>query len=145
MLWRFLEMMLLPIFYDNRDKDLDELRNKHTKSSKKNKFNAFHLAQEIIRQKFRYQMCFIKGRDLFHIAKKYKGDVLYVQIHGVSSAFTHVVCIWNELIVDGTLQSMIYCNEESMKWLIKEDHFTFVAYRIQISSKVERILKSADS
>ena len=132
-------------FYNHREHDLEEMRNLHIKSGKEGTFNGFHLAREIVRQKFRYQVRFLKNHNLMEIVEKYPNDVLYVQLHPVSTAFTHVICILDKEIVDGTFSKTIKCNNRSIQWLIKDEHYNFIAYRIELTSKVRRILKNPTS
>ena len=63
---------------------------------------------------------------------------MYMQLHAVSSAYTHVVIILENQIVDETFQHTIQCSEESIKWLIKEEHYNFTAYFIEITPKVKK-------
>ena len=134
--------MASDFFYNHREKDLDEMKQKYTKTGTEGSINSFHLAREIVRQQFKYQMRFVKHYDLMHVVEKYKNDVLYVQLHPVSSTFTHVVCIVKKQIVDGKFSTTITCTEKSIEWLLKDEHYNFIAYRIEITSKVRRILKN---
>ena len=104
------------------------MKKKYTKTGTDGSFNAFHLAREIARQQFKYQLRFVKDRDFINVVEKYKNDVLYVQLHPVSSAFTHVVCITNQMIMDGTFSKSIRCTEKSIQWLLKDEYYNFIAY-----------------
>ena len=113
----------------------------YTKKGTEVSLNAFHVAMEVLKQQFKYQLRFVKHHDLMYVVKKYKNDVLYVQLCPVSSAFTHVVCVMNQQIVDGTFSKTLTCTERTIQWLLKDNHYNFVAYRIEVTSKVCKILK----
>ena len=132
-------------FFDNKESDLDELKEKFTKLGTEVAYNSFHLARELLRQKFRYQVRYAKHHDLVALADENQEKVIYVQLHAVSSAYTHVVSILGNQIVDGTFEHTIQCNEESIQWLIKEEHYNFTAYFIEITPKVEKNIKKRKS
>ena len=128
-------------FYEHKDSDIDELKKKYTKTGTEVSFNGFHLAREIVRQKFRYQVRYLKHIDLLKLAEENKTKLLYVQLHAVSSAFTHVVAILENQIVDGTFPCTIKCSTEAIKWLIRDDNYNFIAYSIEMSTKVRNVIE----
>ena len=133
--------MASDFFFNHHENNLDEMKQKYTKKGTEVSFNSFHVAMEIVRQQFKYQLRFVKHHDLMNVVEKYKNDVLYVQLHPVSSAFTHVICITNKQIVDGTFSKTLTCTDKAIQWVLKDNHYNFIAYCIEITSKVWRILK----
>ena len=125
-------------FFDNRDGDIDTLRDKHTKTENKVPINMFHLARDIVRHQFGYGLKYVKHHDLIELAEKHKNDMIYVEIHAVQTAFQHVVCIKGNIIYDGCLETALKCSEEAVQWLIKEEHYNFIAYIIEVTKKVQR-------
>lgn len=125
-------------FFDNKDNDIEQMRAAHTKSGTEVSFNEFHLAREIVRQKFRYQVRYLKHTDLIELANENKSKLLYVQLHAVTSAFTHVIVILDNQIIDGTFSCTIRCSSESIQWLIQDEHYNFIAYSVEMSLKIKK-------
>ena len=113
----FNDMRAADFFYEHRDKDMDVLRKEYTKIDHKAHINAFHLAREILRQKFKYVVKFVKGIDLVDLCKEHKNDVLYVMLQPAEAAVSHVVCITKNQILDGTFSHRLKCNEQAIRWL----------------------------
>ena len=124
-------------FFTNRAGDLDTLRQQFTKTKNKVPINMFHLARDIVRHEYNYVVKYAKYQDLMVLAEEHENDVLYVQIHAVMSAFQHCVCIRNKIIYDGSIGKKIKCSEEAIQWLIKDEHYNFVAYIIEVTKKVQ--------
>ena len=128
-------------FYDNKEKNMDQLRQEHTKIDHRAHISAFHLAREILRQKFKYVVKFVKGIDLVELAKSHKNDILYVMIQPAESAISHVIAITKKQIVDGTFSHRLKCNEESIRWLCNDSDYSFHGYQLQLSPKLQKALK----
>ena len=52
----FNDVSAADFFYQNKEKDMDVLRIEHTKIDHRAHISAFHLAREILRQKFKYNV-----------------------------------------------------------------------------------------
>ena len=98
----------------------------------------FHLARDIVRHEYSYVVKYAKYQDLIELAEEHEDDVLFVQIYAVMTAYQHCVCIKNKVIYDRTIGRTIKCSEEAIQWLIREEHYNFVAYIIEVTNKVQR-------
>ena len=131
-------------FFDNKDNNIQEMKAAYTKSGTEGRLNGFHLAREIVRQKFRYQVRYQKHSDLIELANENRTKLLYVQLHAVSCAFTHVIVILDNQIIDGTFPCTILLSSESVQWLIQDEHYNFIAYSVEMSMKIKKaIMKQA--
>ena len=124
-------------FYVNRHKDPNEMRNKFTKIDQDYNINEFHIAREILRQRFKYKVKRIKGDNLIEIAKEYENEVLYVMLEISGRPIAHAICISNNRIVDGTFSHKLKCNRESLHWLCDKTSYTFLVYLIKAKAKLK--------
>ena len=125
-------------FFLNRNEKIDDLRKTHTKIHPEANINSFHLAREIVRQKFKYIVKFVKGQDLIHLSKEMKNEVLYVMLQPAEAIVTHVVCIHQNRIIDGTFHNQLKYNSECLRWLCSDSEYTFHGYTLQMSPRIER-------
>ena len=116
------------------------MKEEFTKSGTEVSFNGFHLVREIVRQKFRYQVRYLKHTDLVELAEENKKKLLYVLLHAVSSVFTHVISILDYQIIDGTFPCTIRCCSEYIQWLMRDENYNFIAYSIEMSMKVRNLI-----
>ena len=140
-LFTFNDEKAADFFYFHREDDMDVLRKEHTKIDHKAHINAFHLAREILRQKFKYIVTFVKGIELVDLAKEHKNNVLYVMLQPAESAISHVVCITKNQIIDGTFTHRLKCNEQAIRWLCNDSDYSFHGYKIEMSPKVKKALQ----
>ena len=112
-------------FFAHRNGDMNDLRKAHTKIHQQGSINSFHLAREILRQKFKYNVRFVKGYDLVEIAQSNKQEMLYVMLLPADVIVSHVICIYKGRIVDGTFAKELHCNAETLCWLCNDSDYSF--------------------
>ena len=124
-------------FFHHRNGNMDDLRAAHTKIHQNASINSFHLAREILRQKFRYNVKFIKGVDLVDIAESNKNAMLYVMLQPADAIVTHVISIFHKRIIDGTFGYQLKCTEETLRWLCSDSDYSFHAYILEMSATLK--------
>ena len=124
-------------FFDNRHADMEQLRKEHTKIEFRAYISPFHLARELIRQKFKYSVKFLKGHDLPQLAQEHKAEVLYVCLEAAEAIVNHVICIHKAQIIDGTYPTRMQCNKESLRALCLNSDYTFHGYLIEETPSVK--------
>ena len=125
-------------FYAHRQKNPNDMRERYTKIDHRVNINQFHLAREILRQKFKYGVVKIHGTDLVEIANQHRNEVLYVCLQHSGSSIPHALCITDNKIVDGTFAHRLKCNRECLVWLCDGNSFTFLAYSLHRKPKVKK-------
>ena len=127
-------------FFHHRNGNMDDLRADYTKIHQKASINSFHLAREILRQKFRYNVKFIKGVDLVDIVETNKNEMLYVMLQPADAIVTHVISIFHKRSIDGTFAHQLKCNEETLRWLCSDSDYSFHGYILEMSATLKTTL-----
>ena len=115
-------------FFHHGEGDMNNLREAHTKIHHKANIILFHLAREIVRQKFKYNVTFVKRQDLVEIAKENMTEVLYVMLQPANAIVTHVICIQKNRIIDRMFKNQLKCSVECLCWICSDSDFTFHGY-----------------
>ena len=135
-------------FFINRHQSVENLM----KSMPKLKFNArknqFFYAMDICRNKFGYVV-----RSLGPNYSKPWEDrdtdrniVKYVEMQAGNNWHEHAVCIYNDVVYDGSFKYGLKLSEATFRYICDDDHVHLRCYSIEQSKKTKRILdKRADS
>ena len=112
-------------FFRNRFRNMTDLLEKYTTlNTNVQTPNEFMCALRIAREKFGYTTRFL-GVD--HKPWKFDNNdlnvVKYVEIQGVSQVVSHVVCIYNQLIFDGTFDTCVKLSKEGMQFICNQSQF----------------------
>ena len=109
--------------------------------------NEFMLCLQIIRQRFGYTVRFL-GNDHkpWQHAEGDRGIVKIAQLQNHENFCTHVVCIVNNYIIDGSFRFFMKLSEAAMKWICNDLPFICSCYSIHMSNnrkeKIEGKVKS---
>ena len=101
--------------------------------------NEFMCALRIAREKFGYTTRFL---GVNHEPWKYNDEdsnvVKYVEIQGVSQVVSHVVCIYNRLIYDGTFGTCVNLSKEGLQFICNQAQFWTKSYSLEASKKIKK-------
>ena len=120
-------------FFYNRFQAVSDMIQQHTSlEGQQNNLNGFQTAIRIVREKFGYET---KALDMYHQPWLETSDdrdtVKYIEMQGFENATTHVSCVLNGHIYDGSLGTSLKLSRNSMKWIIGDDNFALKCYAIQ--------------
>ena len=126
-------------FFMNRYQDYSVLEHLYIDSNNKSSLNEFYLSLQIVRQHFQYNVRFLGNDDRPWDHQNTDRDVVkLVHLHKTESFCTHVVCICNNFIIDGSFRYFVKLSELSLKWICNNSSFVATTYSIEPSPARQR-------
>ena len=134
-------------FFMNRHQKYSVLSELYLDTNTSSSVNEFMLCLQILRQRFQYTVRFL-GSDYkpWENAEEDRGVVKIAQLQNTESFCTHVVCIVNNYIIDGSFRHFMKLSESAMKWICNDLPFVSSCYSLHMSNgrkhKIESKFKS---
>ena len=129
-------------FFMNRYQDYSLLEELYVDSTNKSYLNEYFLCLQIVRQHFQYNVRFLGNDHKPWDHQNTDQDVVkLVHLHKTDSFCTHVVCLYNNFIIDGSFRYFIKLSEESLKWICNNASFVATIYSIEQTPARKRKLE----
>ena len=132
-------------FFSNRHKHMPLIQQEYPELQMNLTGNQFLSALQIARHMFSYTIKKLEYQhDPCNDSTNESSVVKYVEIERSDAAYSHVVCIHNNFIVDGSLNKVLHLSKQSMLWLCNNEEYYLKCYTIVPSKKVKRALSTTD-
>ena len=132
-------------FFRNRFRNMTDLLERYTTLNTNFQTpNEFMCALRIAREKFGYTTRFLGSKHKpWHVDDLDLNVVKYVEIQGVSQVVSHVVCIYNQLIYDGTFQTCVKLSKKGLQFICNQKQFSTKCYSLEPSKKIQKKIAKA--
>ena len=132
-------------FFSNRHKHMPLLQQEYPEVQMNLTGNQFLSALQIVRHMFKYSVKKLEYQhDPCNDDTNDLNVVKYVEIERKDAVYSHVICIHNDFIVDGSLNKVLHLSKESLLWLCDNEEYYLKCYTIEPSKKVKRALASTE-
>ena len=132
-------------FFINRHKNMSFIEEEYPQLALSVNGNQFSCALQIAREIFKYNIRNLGTKHEPWIVRTEDANIVkYIEIQGLSAMYTHVVCVNNNLIYDGTFRKCMKLSKDSFDWIAREETYLLKCYSIEPSKKLKRAISTKE-
>ena len=137
----FRDELTTEFFFINRHKNMSFIEEEYPELSLSVNGNQFSCALKIVREIFKYKVKSLGAKhEPWMEGNEDDNVVKYIEVQALSAMYTHVVCVYRNLIYDGTFRKCMTLSKESFDWIAREETYLLKCFSIEPCQKVKRAI-----